>query len=81
MDDIASMSVTGIAFSKNNPDFIYAVTNVENAILVIQASNGFHVSTLVLSSVTNNDWQDIAVGPKTSGGQNYIYILDGGTSQ
>ncbi|XP_071099391.1 uncharacterized protein [Haliotis cracherodii] len=83
IDYIASGSVTGIAFSKNNPDFIYAVTtgaSASTAIIVIQASNGYHVSTFVLNSVTNTDWQDIAVGPKTSGGQNYIYILDGGAA-
>ncbi|XP_067664876.1 uncharacterized protein [Haliotis asinina] len=73
--------VTGIAFSKDHPDFIYAINSGTAGgplINVFQASNGYHISVIVLNLVTNTDWQDIAVGPRTSGGHNYIYVLDGG---
>ncbi|XP_046584220.1 uncharacterized protein LOC124291289 [Haliotis rubra] len=73
--------VTGIAFSKDHPGYIYAInsgTTGQTFITVFQTSNGYVVSVILLFSATNTDWQDIAVGPRTSGGQNYIYILDGG---
>lgn len=69
-----------MAASRRYPGLLYVVdSETDTTVYIIDSKNGLNVGELHLNGVTNNDWEDMAVGPCDSGPADYcIYIQDDG---
>jgi hypothetical protein len=71
------LEISGVAASHTNPGILYIHNDSGNASQVyLTDRSGADQGTLALRGVGNRDWEDIAVGPGTITGKNYIYIAD-----
>jgi hypothetical protein len=71
------LEVSGIAASRINPGILYIHQDSgdPNQVYLTDGS-GADKGTLTLSSVSNRDWEDIAVGPGPVAGKSYVYVGD-----
>ncbi len=71
------LEVSGVAASRINPGILYIHqdSNDPNQVYLTDGS-GANNGTLTLTSVSNRDWEDIAVGPGPVAGVNYVYVGD-----
>ncbi|XP_071099313.1 uncharacterized protein [Haliotis cracherodii] len=69
-----------MAASRRFPGLLYVVDSYDDTtVYIIDSKNGLNVGILRLSGVTNDDWEDMAVGPCDSGSADYcIYIQNDG---
>jgi hypothetical protein len=71
------LEVSGVAASRLNPGILYIHQDSGDPNQVyLTNGNGEDKGTLTLSSVSNRDWEDIAIGPGPVAGVNYIYVGD-----
>jgi hypothetical protein len=71
------LEVSGVAASRINPGILYIHqdSNDPNQVYLTDGS-GANNGTLTLTSVSNRDWEDIAVGPGPVAGISYVYVGD-----
>jgi len=71
------LEISGIAASRINAGMLYIHNDSGNQNQVyLTDATGADNGTLTLSSVTNRDWEDIAVGPGPDASKSYIYVGD-----
>jgi hypothetical protein len=71
------VEISGIAASRINPGILYIHQDSGDANQVyLTDGNGADQGTLTLPSVSNRDWEDIAVGPGPVSGISYLYVGD-----
>jgi hypothetical protein len=70
--------LSGLAKSKLNDDALWAHADSGNPDLIylIDEQTGSLKASYHIANVTNDDWEDIAVGPGPKKGQSYIYLGD-----
>jgi hypothetical protein len=71
------LEVSGVAASRINSGILYIHqdSNDPNQVYLTDGS-GANNGTLTLTSVSNRDWEDIAVGPGPVAGVSYVYVGD-----
>ncbi|MGE3242946.1 MAG: PEP-CTERM sorting domain-containing protein [Pirellulales bacterium] len=70
--------VSGLAASRSNPDTLWVHNDSGDTALFFAMSHaGDLLGTFQLAGMTARDWEDIAIGPKSDGG-NYLYLGDVG---
>ncbi len=69
---------SGLARSINNPPYLWVHEDSgnDNLLFLINRSHGEVVATYRITGATNDDWEDIAIGPGPVNGANYLYIGD-----
>lgn len=71
------LEISGVAASRINPGILYIHDDSGNPNQVyLTDGNGADNGTLTLSSVTNRDWEDIAVGPGPDAAKSYVYVAE-----
>ena len=76
------LEISGVAASRINPGILYIHNDSGNLNEVyLTNGNGDDKGTLTLTSVSNRDWEDIAVGPGPVPGKNYVYVGDIGDNK
>jgi len=71
------VEISGVAASRVNPGILYIHNDSGNLNQVyLTDGTGADKGTLNLASVSNRDWEDIAVGPGPVAGKSYIYVAD-----
>ncbi|KAK3088298.1 hypothetical protein FSP39_017222, partial [Pinctada imbricata] len=71
---------SGLAASRRHEHILYTHNDSggESRVFAIGRFTGRYVATITVRGAENVDWEDIAVGPCTPGGQSCIYIADTG---
>lgn len=70
--------VSGLAWSRNNPGFIWAHQDSrnENLLYLLDSQSGELVVTYRIKGIHNRDWEDIETAPGPLEGRNYLYVGD-----
>lgn len=69
--------LSGIAPSHRNPGLLYVHEDSGNSNEVyVTAADGRNAGKLVLTGITNRDWEDIATGPGPEKDKSYIYVAE-----
>lgn len=71
--------VSGLAASRRNPGYLWAEEDSGNPNQIqLISPQGTIAGQFTLPTLTNNDWEDIAVGPGPMVGRSYVYLADVG---
>jgi len=72
--------VSGLAVSGRFADLLWAINDSGHGsgrnVLTSLTTDGERIADVELTSIENNDWEDIAVGPGPEFGRSYLYIAD-----
>lgn len=79
-DPIAEAS--GIVASRKNADVLWTHNDSgrKNTVFAV-STHGKHLGLYILGGIKNRDWEDIAIGPGSETGQQYLYIGDIGDNR
>lgn len=75
--DAGLVEISGVAASRAHPDVLWVHNDSGGAAAVsaVSAADGSSLGTWSLADATNQDWEDIAIGPGPDGGD-WLYVAD-----
>ena len=82
LTDESTVEASGIAPSQTNSGCLWTEEDSGNPNQIqLLNQDGTVVARFILDGLTNNDWEDIAVGPGPVPGQSYVYLAEIGDNQ
>lgn len=81
--EVALEETSGLAWSRNNPGFIWAHQDSgnENQLFLLDSQSGEIVATYRVQGTRNRDWEEIEIAPGPLDGRNYLYLGDVGDNE
>lgn len=81
--EVALDEASGLAWSRNNPGFIWAQQDSgnDNHLFLLDGQSGGIVATYRIQGIENRDWEDIEIAPGPLDGRNYLYVGDFGDNE